>query len=149
MKASSGSASCPDMSLEQRVGELRVDLERRLDQSRWAFDHRAIGALEHHVERECILRQCGEARIALNQREGIRAHDQERKRARIGRQRLGQDLDETRGLVPTFLVEQLLALIDSDERGERRRIVIGRPTRLRDFAQSGEKSGEPVVGLAR
>ena len=105
----------PRYVLEQRIGEQRVDLERRLDQSRRAFDHRAIGALQHHVESECVLRQRGETRLALNQREGIRAHDQDRERARIGRQRFGQNLDETLGFVPAFLVEQLLALIDGNE----------------------------------
>ncbi len=84
----------PGNVLEQRVGELRVDRERRVDEPRRAFDHRAIGALQHHVEGERVLRQSGEGGFVLDQRKGVRAHDQDRHRARVRRQRPRQDIDK-------------------------------------------------------
>ena len=134
--------------LQQCLGELRVDAERgRLDQPRRILDHRAVGALQHHVEGERVLGQRSEARVRLHQRKGIRAHGQYRQRARIGSQRAGQDLDKAFGFVPAFLVEQFLALIESENDRRRRRIFAGQSRHLPDVAQGIEECDEPVFGL--
>ena len=133
---------------QQRIGQLRVDPQRSwLDQPRRLLDHRAVGALQHHVEGEGVLGQRSEARVRLHQRKGIRAHGEYRQRARIGPQRAGQDLDKAVRFVPAFLVEQFLALIKSENDRRRRRIFAGQSRHLPDVAQGVEKCDEPVLGL--
>ena len=134
--------------LEQGIDELRVDLERvRLDEPRRPLDHGAVGALQHHVEGECILGQFGHARLGLELREGIRAHRHQCEHTWIGLQRAGQDRDEASGFVMAFFIEKLFALIDGDNNGRRRDRLADQPRYLRDVAQRREDSQQPVVGL--
>ena len=125
VKASSGRASWPEMSSSRASMSCGSILSGGLDEPRRPFDHRAVGALQHHVEGERVLRQRGEVRVGLQQREGIRAHDQDRERAWIGRQRAGQNLDEARGFLTAVFIEQLLALIDGEDDRRRRRVLAG------------------------
>jgi len=68
-------------------------------------------------------------------------------RARIDPQRVGQNLDETPGFVPAFLVEQFLALIESKNDRRLRRIFAGHSRYLPDVAQGVEERDEPVFRI--
>ena len=93
------------------------------------------------------LASCGQARLGLQLREGIRAHRHQCEHAWIGLQRAGQDRNEARGFVTAFFIEQLLALIDGEDDGRRRNRLAGQAGDLRDVAQRREELRKPVVGL--